>query len=161
MQESPGLGRMSPLMAIAGQNDSETPYTLLQGAGDTAVELPGRTSQSTARWGMRCRLGEAVEVQVRLRNKTHAQLEASLSLACHSADAAPDWDLGGNSSSVLWAGPLTGGCPLGVSAGRVESVALSWLSCCFRRQRVLCIALSNRLRPFVAPAASQPDNHVF
>lgn len=120
-------------MGIAGHTDGQAPYTLLQGAGDTAAELPGRSSsssssQSTARWGARCRLGEAVEVQVRLRNETHARLEASLSLACHSADAAPDWELGGNSSNVLWAGTLTGGCPLAPCARQLEGVA--FLVCC-------------------------------
>lgn len=124
-------------MAFAGHHDSQAPYTLLQGTGDLAAELPGcSSSPSTARWGMRCRLGEAVEVQVRLRNETHARLEASLSLACHSVDAAPDWDLGGDSSSVLWAGPLTGGPPLAVCASEVKSVAPSLLSCPFRNKKV-------------------------
>ncbi|KAK9846875.1 hypothetical protein WJX84_009549 [Apatococcus fuscideae] len=47
-----------------GHPDNQAPYVLLQGAGESKAELAGRSSgQSTARWGMRCRLGEAVEVQ--------------------------------------------------------------------------------------------------
>ena len=69
------------------------------------------TGQSTARWGIRCRLGEPVEVAALVRNETTSELDVTLSLACHSADAAPDWDRGGDSGSVLWCGNLTGDYP--------------------------------------------------
>ena len=66
------------------------------------------TGQSTARWGIRCSLGEPVQVQMSICNETDASLDVTMSLACHSADAVPDWERGGDSGSVLWCGSLTG-----------------------------------------------------
>lgn len=103
---------VSSVVEYAGLTNGQAPYMLLQGAGESKSELHGRSNgQSTARWGKRCRLGEAVEARVLLRNETNVQVEACLSLACHSADVAPDWKLGGDSTSVLWAGTLTGELP--------------------------------------------------
>ena len=94
---------------LAGESAPLASYELLQGTGEDRQEAAGRSSsQSTAMWGIRCPVGEAVEVQTLVRNESGTSLEVCLSLACHSVDAAPDWERGGDSSSVLWCGSLTG-----------------------------------------------------